>query len=439
MTTPTAPRYDVVVVGAGHNGLAAAAYLARAGRSVLVLERSADVGGASVSARVFDGVDVRLSRYSYLVSLLPRAVRDELGLRVELRRRRFSSFTPDPEDPARGLLVDTQDPRATARSFAAVGAARDFAAWQGFYARTTALAGRLFPTLTAPLPGRDEARELIGPEDWRDFVERPLGELVEETFASDLVRGVVLTDGLIGTFARVGDVDGLLARYPKAQVRNFDGVLDDMFFLSDVGSDAHPGVGDDYGTVYLRNKKETDMRKQFSVSYSRFAIQDRFEHVGGADEPFHNGVGLSLTYQTNGQVACLDIVRLLDDFVFFGVDSTTVASVNDFVAVADKYRIDDTQCSCFINGEQNIIVLSGSDGDASRSRCDYFFIHEIERLYHRLLPALSPLCFVVLMTRFHLIPVGISTQVLAAASIKDLKNVLYDPCTSIVMQSFISK
>lgn len=212
MTTPTAPRYDVVVVGAGHNGLAAAAYLARAGRSVLVLERSAHVGGASVSARVFDGVDVRLSRYSYLVSLLPRAVRNELGLRVELRRRRFSSFTPDPEDPARGLLVDTQDPRATARSFAAVGAARDFAAWQGFYARTTALAGRLFPTLTAPLPGRDEARELIGPEDWRDFVERPLGELVEETFASDLVRGVVLTDGLIGTFARVGDVDGLANR-----------------------------------------------------------------------------------------------------------------------------------------------------------------------------------------------------------------------------------
>jgi len=134
----TSPRYDVVVVGAGHNGLAAAAYLARAGRSVLVLERSPVVGGATVSARVFDGVDVRLSRYSYLVSLLPPQVRDELGLRVALHRRRFSSFTPEPADPSRGLLVDTLDAQATAAPFASVGAARDFDAWQKFYARTAA-------------------------------------------------------------------------------------------------------------------------------------------------------------------------------------------------------------------------------------------------------------------------------------------------------------
>ena len=67
-------RHDVVVVGGGHNGLVAAAYLARAGRSVLVLERREHVGGAAVSERPWPGVDARLSRYSYLVSLLPRAV-----------------------------------------------------------------------------------------------------------------------------------------------------------------------------------------------------------------------------------------------------------------------------------------------------------------------------------------------------------------------------
>ena len=72
-------RHDVVIVGGGHNGLVAAAYLARAGRSVLVLERRDHVGGAAVSERPWPGVDARLSRYAYLVSLLPQQIVDELG------------------------------------------------------------------------------------------------------------------------------------------------------------------------------------------------------------------------------------------------------------------------------------------------------------------------------------------------------------------------
>src|SRR5215204_4643251 len=79
-------RHDAVIVGGGHNGLVAAAYLARAGRSVLVLERRDRVGGAAVSERPWPGVDARVSRYSYLVSLMPRALREQLGLRVELLR-----------------------------------------------------------------------------------------------------------------------------------------------------------------------------------------------------------------------------------------------------------------------------------------------------------------------------------------------------------------
>ncbi len=73
-------RHDAVIVGGGHNGLVAAAYLARAGRSVLVLERREHTGGAAVSERPWPGVDARLSRYSYLVSLLPRAIARDLGL-----------------------------------------------------------------------------------------------------------------------------------------------------------------------------------------------------------------------------------------------------------------------------------------------------------------------------------------------------------------------
>src|SRR3954451_20680658 len=97
MPAEAAPRtHDVVIVGGGHNALVAAAYLARADLKVVVLERLDHLGGAAVSERPWPGGDARLSRYSYLVSLLPRQIVDDLGLRLELRRRRYSSYTPDP-------------------------------------------------------------------------------------------------------------------------------------------------------------------------------------------------------------------------------------------------------------------------------------------------------------------------------------------------------
>ena len=81
-------KYDVAIIGAGHNGLVAACYLAKAGLSVLVIERNAELGGATRSARIFDGIDARLSIYSYLVSLLPQAIINDLGLNLELLPRR---------------------------------------------------------------------------------------------------------------------------------------------------------------------------------------------------------------------------------------------------------------------------------------------------------------------------------------------------------------
>lgn len=203
----TLPReVDVAVIGGGHNGLVAAAYLAKAGLDVVVVERSAEVGGATVSEESFPGVPARLSRYSYLVSLMPEKIRRDLGLSIELIRRRFSSYTPEPGGDG-GLLIDTQDAKRTKESFESIGAGSDYEAWKAFYGDTAALASTVFPTVLDPLCTRSELAGLVakshGPKLWERFIETPIEQLVQETFGHDLVRGVVLTDALIGTFPRV--------------------------------------------------------------------------------------------------------------------------------------------------------------------------------------------------------------------------------------------
>lgn len=197
----------MIIVGGGHNGLVAAAYLARAGRSVLLLERLERTGGAAVSDRVFTGVDARLSRFSYLVSLLPRQIVRDLELRFTVRQRAVSSYTPVVrEGRASGLLV-TGDPARNREAFRELtGSPREFEAWQQFYARAAHAAERIFPTLTEPLPDRDALRARVADESaWEMLFERPLGESIEHYFADDLVRGVVLTDALIGTFSHAHD------------------------------------------------------------------------------------------------------------------------------------------------------------------------------------------------------------------------------------------
>jgi len=196
--------YDVVIVGGGHNGLVAAAYLAGAGRSVLILERLDHVGGVAISARAFPGVDARLSRYSYLVSLLPRSIVTDLGLRIELRSRQIASYTPVGNS---GLLVDGGNEERTADSFRNLtGGEADWKAWQRLYSATGRLARQMFPTMTEPLRSREQMRALAGDDaTWEALVENPLAGMLERDFGDDTVRGVVLTDALIGTFARAGE------------------------------------------------------------------------------------------------------------------------------------------------------------------------------------------------------------------------------------------
>ncbi|MBF9520154.1 hypothetical protein BKG83_13850 [Mycobacteroides chelonae] len=175
--------YDTVIVGGGHNALTAAAYLARAGKRVLLLERLDVLGGAAISAPAFEGVDARLSRYSYLVSLMPRQIIDDLGLDVRLARRKYASYTPDPEDGGRsGFLASTND-------FAEFGALCD------------SVTRPLWNSMLEPLRRRSDIRTGA----WEQLIETPIGEVIRAATPNDLQRGVLLTDALIGTFASADD------------------------------------------------------------------------------------------------------------------------------------------------------------------------------------------------------------------------------------------
>ena len=201
--------YDAIVVGGGHNGLVAASYLAKAGKTVLLLEAQAELGGATTSVKPFPEYEARLSRYSYLVSLLPDQIVADLGINFKTLGRAVSSYTPYHRDGREdGLLISSAWDETTASSFRRLtGSDQEGKAWREFYGEIAELAQRLAPTLLKPLKSAAQLKSEMGlPEVWRNLMEIPIGEVVRNRFSDDLVRGVVLTDALIGTFVSADDM-----------------------------------------------------------------------------------------------------------------------------------------------------------------------------------------------------------------------------------------
>jgi phytoene dehydrogenase-like protein len=202
----TSTKYDVIIVGGGHNGLVAATYLARAGKSVRILEANPEIGGASQSVRAFPEFDANLSRYSYLIALLPDKIVNDLGLSFECVSREVSSYTPYGDN--KGLYVSRVWDAKTESSFLELDpSGKEGQAWQDFYAEVAQFAERIAPTLLEPLKTRTQLRQEIDLDPiWQYLVEEPIGKAITERFSNDIVRGVVLTDALIGTFSSAFDL-----------------------------------------------------------------------------------------------------------------------------------------------------------------------------------------------------------------------------------------
>src|SRR5438094_2734193 len=200
-------KYDVVILGAGHNGLVAASYLGRAGLSVLLLEKNNYIGGATTSQRLFPDYDAQLSRYAYLVSLFPQKIIRDLGLNLELRRRAIASCTPYVNHGQHGALVLSNLEQEVGRQWIVdlTGSDAEFEGMKKFYDLPRVFAEQVWDSMLEPLVPKEEmARrfnvDAISRETWRSLVDEPLGNAIERYLRNDLVRGLVFTDAKIGVF-----------------------------------------------------------------------------------------------------------------------------------------------------------------------------------------------------------------------------------------------
>ncbi len=196
-------KYDVIIIGGGHNGLVAACYLAKAGKQVLLLEAKNELGGATTSMKPFPDFDANLSRYSYLVSLLDDKIVSDLGLNFKTLDRVVASYTPYlKQDRNEGLLVSSNWDNTTASCFTNLtGSNKEGLAWQKFYNEIAQFAKRFAPYMLKPLISASELKSEIGLNKvWQNLIETPIGDVIRNQFSNDLVQGLALTDALIGTF-----------------------------------------------------------------------------------------------------------------------------------------------------------------------------------------------------------------------------------------------
>jgi phytoene dehydrogenase-like protein len=155
-------------------------------------------------------MDVYLSRYSYLISLLPRRILRDLGLNFTWRRRAIASCTPFQRHGEHGaLLLSNLDEQASQAAVEVLAGAEEWRGYQRLLELERALAALVWPSLTQPLRSRKQWEESLSTSlersAWEALVERPLGQTLEKLLKDDLIRGLVFTDAKIGLFTHPHD------------------------------------------------------------------------------------------------------------------------------------------------------------------------------------------------------------------------------------------
>ena len=197
-------NYDAIVIGAGHNGLTAAGYMARAGRRVLVLERREMAGGACVTEEVWPGY--RVSTAAYLCSLLLPEIVEDLELArygLEVYRRETAAFAPFAEGQALFLFADMKKTLAELAVFCR-DAPEDVEAYLNFSADVEDAAAVVERWTGGAPPNETQMRQAFAdaghPEWFEDFITGSVRALLDKRFQSPPLKALLATDGLIGTF-----------------------------------------------------------------------------------------------------------------------------------------------------------------------------------------------------------------------------------------------
>ncbi len=205
-----ANTYDTIIIGAGHNGLVTAAYLAKAGKKVLVLERRAIVGGAAVTESFADAPDFKFSPLAENARLLPQIARD-LNLNVEYINNDVEIFAPQPNGDALTLWRDVKRSAQDIARFSK----KDAECYPPFAAQVNALSSVLSALMKVippnlPNPSRADLFELakmlnptrkLGKKNLHDLMRvLPMSsaDWLDEWFESDALRGILAARAVTG-------------------------------------------------------------------------------------------------------------------------------------------------------------------------------------------------------------------------------------------------